>query len=607
MLLKFIQKTILTFIFSVFFIICYAQSTFQFSYLNGDKKGTILQFTNNNEGGSCLLIEYVNIPNIEISICNIDSNGEILWSKSIENNDRLKAHSIEKTQNGDFIVVLVPSVSSNFQRVNILKVSKIGTILWNKIFTYSLPTIKKVLVLPAGYIFTARNINFGFMFYMNEDGQIQWEYHTEKPSMIEDIDIDSLGNLYCSGYIQNDIDNDGLIAKFNTNGELKWAKSLHIYDRNILLGIECLSNSKIIIGGYIENIFNYTSAPIYSSFDSLGNFTFSKKVKKINSIDDLIFQDIKKQSNKGDFFISVCEFNNLAKSFSKLSKIDKNGNIIWSNEYSGLNFKNIYIEKFSVEDETANIFTCGSTEYNGVKTPWFSRMNLEGIISPNCCPKPIELVTSDTSWKENPIIFVQSSLINSIEDTTVQLINNFIEKVDLCENNTINLDFDVFPDSICLEQCFKVTLSNPTETVDYTWEFVKGTPNAAQFPSESTICFSDTAKFKIIAKNGICLVSKDTFFTLKEPKLYIPNAFTPNEDGINDTFSVLKFNCEVDSFHFRIYSRWGNLIFESDKPTMAWDGTFKNSQSPADVYLWTLKYSINGNVIDKNGDVTLIR
>src|SRR5438874_7649950 len=57
------------------------------------------------------------------------------------------------------------------------------------------------------------------------------------------------------------------------------------------------------------------------------------------------------------------------------------------------------------------------------------------------------------------------------------------------------------------------------------------------------------------------------------PRLFIPNAFTPNNDGINDYFGV---NGEgLQNFHILIYNRWGQVIFESTNPHATWDGTFK--------------------------------
>src|SRR5436190_1079837 len=64
------------------------------------------------------------------------------------------------------------------------------------------------------------------------------------------------------------------------------------------------------------------------------------------------------------------------------------------------------------------------------------------------------------------------------------------------------------------------------------------------------------------------------------PRLYIPNSFTPNNDGINDVFGV---NGEgLQNFHIMIFNRWGQVIFESRNPHDTWNGTFKGEPAEID-------------------------
>jgi gliding motility-associated-like protein len=59
---------------------------------------------------------------------------------------------------------------------------------------------------------------------------------------------------------------------------------------------------------------------------------------------------------------------------------------------------------------------------------------------------------------------------------------------------------------------------------------------------------------------------------------------------------------------FRIYNRWGKLVFESDDPNVGWDGTAQGTPQPMDVYGYTLEAEFtNGAKISKKGDITLIR
>jgi gliding motility-associated-like protein len=74
---------------------------------------------------------------------------------------------------------------------------------------------------------------------------------------------------------------------------------------------------------------------------------------------------------------------------------------------------------------------------------------------------------------------------------------------------------------------------------------------------------------------------------LCEPTFFVPDVFSPNEDGINDTFqSSFPSNFEVQHFNLSIFDRWGNLVFQSNDPQVAWDGTSKNQKLSAGIYLW---------------------
>jgi gliding motility-associated-like protein len=84
----------------------------------------------------------------------------------------------------------------------------------------------------------------------------------------------------------------------------------------------------------------------------------------------------------------------------------------------------------------------------------------------------------------------------------------------------------------------------------------------------------------------------------------VPNAFTPNGDGLNDTFRPVVDYERVRQFSMVIYNRWGQLVFETTNPAEGWDG--KNA--PAGVYSWVISYSdMVGKVMKMRGSVVLVR
>lgn len=92
-----------------------------------------------------------------------------------------------------------------------------------------------------------------------------------------------------------------------------------------------------------------------------------------------------------------------------------------------------------------------------------------------------------------------------------------------------------------------------------------------------------------------------------EYEVFIPNAFSPNGDGINDLFKV-EAGFEPKSFEIAIYSRRGELVFTNRDVKLGWDGTYRGRNLPAEVYPYIVTYTTpDGDRISRRGQITLIR
>ncbi len=93
-------------------------------------------------------------------------------------------------------------------------------------------------------------------------------------------------------------------------------------------------------------------------------------------------------------------------------------------------------------------------------------------------------------------------------------------------------------------------------------------------------------------------------------KYYFPNAFSPNGDGLNDTFGVLGVG--IEEYELLIFSRTGELLFESTDVQAAWDGTYMNNKVPAGTYVYKVKMKGKrsggefDNFSSKTGTVTIV-
>ncbi len=97
-----------------------------------------------------------------------------------------------------------------------------------------------------------------------------------------------------------------------------------------------------------------------------------------------------------------------------------------------------------------------------------------------------------------------------------------------------------------------------------------------------------------------------TVEVLDEVRIAIPEAFTPNGDGVNDVVK-LRLKGSYQRLDFRIYNRWGELIFMTDNEHNGWDGSFKSRLQSPDSYAWSLELeTLSGRIIHQSGSISLL-
>ncbi|MVM34753.1 T9SS type B sorting domain-containing protein [Spirosoma sp. HMF4905] len=92
--------------------------------------------------------------------------------------------------------------------------------------------------------------------------------------------------------------------------------------------------------------------------------------------------------------------------------------------------------------------------------------------------------------------------------------------------------------------------------------------------------------------------------------VYVPDVFTPNNDGINDTLAIFLRTSASSSFSLKIYNRWGSLIFTSTDPAHKWDGNYAGVACASGTYSWVIAYRSGTsprNEIVRTGHVLLMR
>ena len=89
--------------------------------------------------------------------------------------------------------------------------------------------------------------------------------------------------------------------------------------------------------------------------------------------------------------------------------------------------------------------------------------------------------------------------------------------------------------------------------------------------------------------------------------IWVPKAWTPNRDGHNDKLFPLCVNIK-ELYYFRIFDRWGKLVFETNEMGKGWDGIFNNKPMVSDVYTWTVEaIGLDGVYYKFQGNSVLLR
>ncbi len=132
---------------------------------------------------------------------------------------------------------------------------------------------------------------------------------------------------------------------------------------------------------------------------------------------------------------------------------------------------------------------------------------------------------------------------------------------------------------------------------------------SAYITSEGNFCY----RIEAIEGNGNPYGMLDTSYSnyacaIQLPDVYTANAFTPDGDGLNDTYIPVEAYVSSDGYSFSVYDSWGAQIFAATDPKKGWDGSSNGTASPEGVYLYIVKYKVMGETYEeKRGTITLIK
>lgn len=323
--------------------------------------------------------------------------------------------------------------------------------------------------------------------------------------------------------------------------------------------------------------------------------------------------------NKTD--ISCFDANDGAVSVSAIGGVEPYS-YLWNDWYTQSNRTGISSGVYQITISDANACdTVIQVIFNNPSELSWASVIVDSVSCPYISDGRISVVTSGGnpaySYSLNGAGFQVGSVFNGLERNSYTV---SVRDANGCTKDTLvtvgaqpQLTFTIEPrDSVIT---FGETLQFTVVTNNYPYDWMN---SFSWTPAEGLSCtdclnpvFSgysgNTYTLNISYNNGVCTASDMvTVYTENDLNLYVPNAFSPDDNGKNDILYV--FGKSINSIEFRVFNRWGEKVFESNNLWIGWDGTYRGMKMPPGVYTYyvTVNY-LTGKTVQKSGSITLIR
>ena len=227
--------------------------------------------------------------------------------------------------------------------------------------------------------------------------------------------------------------------------------------------------------------------------------------------------------------------------------------------------------------------------------------------------------TISFEWEENGLYYASYEDFN-LWNGLVQLTTTDENE---CKSDTLEINVQSWEDPIAQ---FNVSTYNAmtleliefndnsyaeADIESWTWDFGDGYIENSQTPQTNHF-YEDEGQYTICLTiediNGCISETCQIINIYTNTNIYIPNIFTVNNDGINDSFKPVIQGIKKESYSLLIYNRWGKMLFSTNNPKKGWNGMYNEKIVKQDIYSYKINYITNsGNHKEHIGKVTLVK
>ena len=222
-------------------------------------------------------------------------------------------------------------------------------------------------------------------------------------------------------------------------------------------------------------------------------------------------------------------------------------------------------------------------------------------------------INTITATTQNHIIIFPATSTNDIQLIVSNGVCKDTATTQVVLSNEVKASFTM-PAIICPEDPLEVVNTSTGQISSWLWKYdVVGSSTVKDPPPFLFPTINREAYYtvKLLAYNsslGCADSARKTLTVLDHCLIEVPSGFTPNNDGLNDFFqphNALK----ADNYEFKVYNRWGQLVFQSRNWREKWDGKINGAYQTTGVFVWMLSYTHRdtGKQVFRKGTVTLIR